>query len=258
MADWDPEAYERFRDLRLRPALDLLARVPALPGQGDVVDLGCGSGAAGSALAARYPGRRLIGVDASPAMLDRAREIAAYAALVQADATGWAPAAPPALVFSNALLHWLPDHDRLLPRLAGLLAPGGTLAVQMPRQEFAPSLRFLRDIAADMFPDRFDLAGWQPRVRAPIDYARMLAPLGSVDIWETDYLQRLAPTPGAHPVRSFTQSTGMRPFLDRMDAAEAAAFTARYEEALAAAYPAEPDGGTLFPFRRLFLILTRA
>ena len=50
MPDWDPEAYARFRDLRLRPALDLLARVPQLPA-GDVVDLGCGAGAAGPALA---------------------------------------------------------------------------------------------------------------------------------------------------------------------------------------------------------------
>ena len=256
MADWDPEAYARFRDLRLRPALDLLARVPHVP-EGDVVDLGCGSGAAGPALAARFADRRLIGIDASPAMLARARETGAYAVAAAADATTWAPDSPPALVFSNALLQWLPDHARLLPRLAGLLAPGGTLAVQMPRQEFAPSHRFLRDIAAEMFPDRFDLAGWKPRVAAAVDYARLLAPLGPVDVWETDYIQRLAPTPGAHPVRRFTEATGMRPFLDRMTEAEGAAFTARYEEVLPAAYPAEPDGSVLFPFRRLFLVLTR-
>jgi len=256
MSDWDPEAYARFRDLRLRPALDLLARVPQLPA-GDVVDLGCGAGAVGPALAARYPDRTLTGVDASPAMLARARAGGAYGALVEADAGAWAPAAPAALLFSNALLHWLPDHRGLFPRLAGIVASGGALAVQMPRQEFAPSHRFLRDIAADMFPDRFDLSGWMPRVMAPVDYVRLLAPLGQVDAWETDYIQRLAPAEGAHPVRRFTEATAMRPFLDAMDANEAAAFVARYEEALVAAYPAEADGSVLFPFRRLFLILTR-
>lgn len=256
MADWDPEAYARFRDLRLRPALDLLARVPHVP-DGDVVDLGCGSGAAGPALAARFPGRRLIGIDASPAMLNKARGTGAYDVAVEADVAAWAPDTAPALIFSNALLQWLPDHDRLLPRLASRLAPGGTLAVQMPRQESAPSHRFLRDIAAEMFPDRFDLAGWRPRVGAAVDYARLMAPLGAVDVWETDYIQRLAPAAGAHPVRRFTESTAMRPFLDRLTAAEGAAFTARYEEALPAAYPAEPDGGVLFPFRRLFFVLTR-
>lgn len=44
-SDWDPQSYARFGDLRLRPALDLLARVGALP-EGDVIDLGCGNGAA--------------------------------------------------------------------------------------------------------------------------------------------------------------------------------------------------------------------
>lgn len=256
MADWDPEVYARFRDLRLRPALDLLARVPHAP-EGDIVDLGCGAGAAGPALAARFPGRRICGLDASPAMLAKARETGAYAALTEADAATWAPEDGPALVFSNAVLQWLPDHDRLLPRLASLLAPGGTLAVQMPRQEGAPSHRFLRDIAAEMFPDRFDLGSWKPRVGAAVDYARLLAPLGAADVWETDYIQRLAPEQGAHPVRRFTEATAMRPFLDRMTAAEGAAFLTRYEEALPAAYPAEPDGGVLFPFRRLFLVLTR-
>ena len=60
-----------------------------------------------------------------------------------------------------------------------------------------------------------------------------------------------------HPVRAFTQSTAMRPFLDRLDAAEAAHFTARYDAALAGAYPLLPDGGVLFPFRRCFFVVQR-
>ena len=257
MADWDPEAYARFRDLRLRPALDLLARVPQDLPLGGIVDLGCGAGAAGAALAARFPGRALAGLDASPAMLDAARATGCYGTLVQADAAVWQPGEPPALIFSNALLQWLADHARLLPRLVSALAPGGVLAVQTPRQEFAPSHRFLRDIAADMFPDRFGAPGWQPRVMAPLDYVRLLAPLGTVDVWETDYSQRLAPAEGAHPVRRFTETTAMRPYLDRLSAAEAAAYAARYDEALAAAYPVEPDGSAWFPMRRLFLICRR-
>ena len=56
--DWNPETYARFRGLRLRPALDLLAQVGELPA-GDIADLGCGAGAVGPALAARWPGRRM-------------------------------------------------------------------------------------------------------------------------------------------------------------------------------------------------------
>jgi trans-aconitate 2-methyltransferase len=256
MADWNPDAYARFRDLRLRPALDLIDRVPDLP-EGPIVDLGCGDGAVGPELIRRWPGRRILGVDASPAMLAKAAETGAYARLDKADAGVWAPDMPPALIFSNAALHWLPDHGALLPRLAGFLAPGGTLAVQMPRQYGAPSHRFLRDFAADMFPGRFDLQGWQAPVAPPVDYARLLSPLGEVNVWETDYVQRLAPSKDGHPVRRFTESTAMRPFLEKLQTHEARDFITRYEAALASAYPPEEDGSVLFPFRRLFLILTR-
>lgn len=251
--DWNPGAYARFRGLRLRPALDLLAQVGDLP-QGDVVDLGCGDGAVAGALAGAYAGRRLIGVDTSPAMLAAAQ---GYDAKVQADIAEWQPASPPGLIFSNAALQWLPDHPALLPRLAGFLPPGGVLAVQMPRQYGAPSHRFLRDIAQAMFPDRFDFRHWQPPVGPTVDYWHILSPLGAATLWETDYLQRLDPSGQGHPVRAFTGSTAMRPFVEKLSAAEQQAFTAAYDEALGAAYPLLPDGGALMPFRRIFLMVRR-
>lgn len=249
--DWNPDSYARFRDLRLRPALDLLMQVGGLPG-GTVVDLGCGDGAAAGALKARYPQHRLEGVDASPAMLAKAR---GYAALTEMDVAGWTPSAPPALIFSNAALQWLPDHDRLLPRLAGFLAPGGVLAVQMPRQYFAPSHRFLRDIAAAMFPDRFDLSSQDPPVAKPEHYWALLSALGELGVWETDYIQHLGPAPGLHPVLAFTEATAMRPILDKLTSEEAAHFRAAYHQSLGAAYPLAADGSCLMPFRRLFFTL---
>jgi trans-aconitate 2-methyltransferase len=253
VTDWDPAAYAAFRGLRLRPALDLLAQVPELP-DGDVVDLGCGDGAAATALAARCPGRRLVGVDASPAMMDKA---VGYAAKVLADIAVWQPDTPPALIFCNAALQWLGAHDTLMPRLAALPAPGGTLAVQMPVNHMAPSHRFLRDIAQAMFPDRFDFIGYRQPIATALEYWTMLSGLGTLSIWETEYLQPLDPVGVGHPVRAFTTSTAMRPFLDQLTPDEAGLFVARYDEALDAAYPRLPDGSALFPFRRLFLILTR-
>lgn len=255
MADWNPESYARFRDLRLRPALDLLARVFHDDAR-LVVDLGCGNGAVAEALRARFPVSRLVGVDNSPAMLEEAAARGIYDDLACADVAGWTPADAPDVIFSNAALQWLPDHAALFPALVARLAPGGVFAVQMPRQYGAPSHRFLRDFAADMFPDRFAMASWQAPVDPPVDYARLLAPLGELDLWETDYIQRLAPTAGGHPVRAFTEATAMRPFVERMSAAESSAYIARYDAALAAAYPPEADGSVLFPFRRLFMVVS--
>lgn len=261
-ADWDPERYAAFRDLRLRPALDLLAQVPELP-NGDVIDLGCGDGAVGPALAARFkPEHPLIGVDSSSAMLEKAAERMTqwenplYGGLIQAEIAGWVPQAPPALIFSNAALNWLPDHAVLMPRLAAMLAPGGVLAVQMPRQEAAASHRLLREAAEGLFPGRFPVAP-SPVLRAG-DYVELLLAFGEVRAWTTDYIQMLDPVPQSHPVRAFTESTAMRRYVQGMTGVEVQAYVAAYDLALAEAYPALPDGRVIFPFTRVFFTLERA
>ncbi len=250
-ADWNPETYARFRGLRLRPLLDLLMQIGGLP-SGAVVDLGCGDGAAAGALGQRYPKREVIGVDASPAMLAKAK---GYDQLIEADAAMWQADAPPALIFSNAALHWLGNHATLMPRLAAMLAPGGVLAVQLPRQYFAPSHRFLRDIAAALFPDRFDFARYDAPVLPAQGYWQMLSPLGEVQAWETEYLQHLVAAKDMHPVRAFTQSTAMRPFVEKLTEAEAESYVTAYDQALTSAYPLLPDGSCLMPFRRVFFVL---
>ena len=134
-------------------------------------------------------------------------------------------------------------------------ARGGVLAVQMPRQGDAPSHRLLREVAEGLFPGRF------PAKPAPVlkagDYARMLLPLGEMRAWTTEYVQLLDPVPAGHPVRAFTESTAMRPYVQAMTGDEAAAYVAAYDLALAEAYPALPDGRILFPFTRVFFILER-
>lgn len=258
--DWNPGAYARFRGLRLRPALDLLARVEDVPPGGPIVDLGCGAGAMGPVLSRRFgDDHKIIGIDSSPAMLAEAGKIGAYDGLTQADIADWAPeGAKPALIYANAALHWLAAHEDLMPRLARALPPGGVLAVQMPGQFEAPSHRLLREIAAEMFAGRFDEAEANPPpVAAPEDYARLLAPFGAITAWETTYVQVLDPAVTEHPVRRFTEATAMRPFVETMSAEEAGRFASAYEAELAVAYPVEENGTVLFPFRRVFFVLTR-
>lgn len=254
MKDWDPDAYGRFQDLRLRPGFDLLNAVGALC-QGDVVDLGCGNGALSEALRLRAAGRPLIGVDTSPAMLQLAQDTGRYDRLEQLDAGQWTAAQPVSVVFSNAALHWVGEHERLMPRLASFLAPGGTLAVQMPYQNKAPSHRVWLTLAQEMFPGRVEKMG-TPGVMAPVKYEELLGHLGNFRLWETQYYQRLTADPGSHPVRRFTESTYARPVFQELESDEVSALVARYEDAMHAAYPLRKDGSVLFPFRRLFFTLT--
>jgi len=252
-SDWNPNAYAKFADLRLQPALDLLFRIGDLP-DGPVYDLGCGSGAVGPVLKNRFRGHRLIGVDASPAMLDKARATKAYDQLIEQDAALWRPDLPPALIFSNATLHWLDDHETLLPDLAGFLTPGGTLAVQVPHQNRAPSHRLWHELVDQLYPGRFD-PGASPGILDPVDYHHILSPLGHFSLWETEYYQVLAASDDGHPVRQFTSSTFARPVLDTLNAQEAANLGRHYDDVMETIYPRAADGTVLFPFRRLFFTL---
>jgi len=252
-SEWNPETYARFAGLRLQPAVDLLARIGALP-EGDVVDLGCGAGAVGPVLRARFPERAIIGVDNSRPMLDKAGTVECYDRLVEADAALWSPDTLPALIYSNAALQWVGDHESLLPRLARALAPGGTLAVQMPHQNRAPSHRIWVDLVNQHFPGRHDPATTSD-VLEPADYHRILAPLGRLALWETEYFQVLEPSPDSHPVRTFTSATFARPILHALDPEERAELERLYEKAMDKVYPRASDGSVLFPFRRTFFTL---
>lgn len=257
-ATWDPAAYMRIRGLRLRPALDLLARIPDDLPPGPIVDLGAGSGMAAPALAARFTARELTAVESSAARLEDAEGGGHYARLTLQDLADWAPDTPPALIFSNAALHGLSDHARLMPRLARTLCPGGVLAVQMPRQFEAPANRLLRQTALALFADRFDFAVQSPPVAAPALYATWLGGLGMLDLWETAYFQTLAAAENAHPVRLFVASTTGRPVVERLSARELETFWQAYDAALAEVYPPAGDGSVTFAQRRLFFVLRRA
>ncbi|GAA0582476.1 methyltransferase domain-containing protein [Caenispirillum bisanense] len=260
MTDWNPALYLAHAGPRLRPALDLLNRIDAAA-PADVCDLGCGTGTATRLLAARWPQARIVGIDSSPAMLAQAAAESPPGDRLtwrQADLSSWSP--PPAsadVVFSNAALHWLDDHATLLPRLMAALRPGGVLAVQMPDNFAAPSHQALFALARDArWADRLVPLLREAPVARPAEYRRLLAPLAAdLDIWTTEYLHLLD---GPDPVLTWTGSTILRPLLDRLDPAEAKDLAAAYGAALRAAYPADADGRTPFPFRRLFLVAVAA
>jgi trans-aconitate 2-methyltransferase len=217
-------------------------------------DLGCGTGALTRTLLARWPGTELTGVDSSAEMLARAAEAPADPRLrfVQADLRAWTPPAPLDCVVSNAALQWVPDHVALLRQLVGWLAPGGTLAVQMPHNDDQPTHRTLARLWRDpRFAARLGPPPPERRVESAVWYGEQLLALGcEVDVWETVYLHRL---PDAEGVVEWVKGTALRPVLSRLGAAETKDFLASYTEEIRAAYPPAATG-TWFPFPRLFFV----
>jgi trans-aconitate 2-methyltransferase len=258
---WDPTRYLQYEDARLRPALDLLARIPlASPRQ--VVDLGCGAGNVAQWLARRWPESRVLGVDGDAAMLAKARAATAQSAQLrwmQADIGAWRPEAPPDLVYSNAALHWLDDHAMLFPRLLGEVAPGGALAVQMPDNFHAPSHALLSETARSArWHDRLAAISRLIPVASPAQYHAWLAPQATTqDLWRTEYLQLLAARDdGEHPVVAWQRGSALIPFLAVLQEDARAAFVADYAAQIEGAYPRRANGSVMFPFRRMFIVAT--
>ena len=252
---WDPNLYLAFGDQRLRPALDLIARI-ALDSPRTIVDLGCGTGNVTAALETRWPAAQITGLDNAPEMLARAREQGPGITWIDADLDAWRPRTPVDLLFSNAALHWVEDHAALFPRLVAGVAEGGAFAVQMPRNWQAPSHELIHETLRDG-PWRGRL---EPLIRprptlAPAFYYDLLAPLvQSLDIWETEYHQVLE---GENPVADYVKGSALRRFLAALEEPERSRFDSAYRERIKAAYPPRADGKTLFPFLRLFILARR-
>jgi trans-aconitate 2-methyltransferase len=254
-ANWDPELYARFSDARARPARELMARIPPLEPR-TIVDLGCGDGPVTALLAERWPAAEIVGIDSSPAMLERARSVCPSVRFFEADIANWRPEMPVDLIYSNAALHWLDRHMKLLPDLLRNVAPGGVLAVQMPANFEAPSHRLLAELAAEpRWRDRIGHLVRTSPVGTLANYIDWLGPeAGSIDAWETtDWLMLEGPDAVLH----WMKGTALRPFLTALGGSEGAAFESALAPRLAAAYPRRPDGRTLFPFARRYFVAIR-
>jgi trans-aconitate 2-methyltransferase len=182
---WDPQQYDKFEREREQPFFDLLAMVSGGAGQHPtrgmrVVDLGCGTGKLTRVLHERLGASETVGIDRSESMLARAADGAPpglrfEVGTIEAFVTRPSPPDDWDLIFSNAALHWVDDHERLLGQLASRLAPGGQLAFQVPAQHDTLT-HLLAEELATFEPFRSAFGGWrrsQP-VLTPDGYARLL------------------------------------------------------------------------------------
>eukprot|EP00457_Paulinella_chromatophora_P010488 gb/GEZN01010592.1/.p1 GENE.gb/GEZN01010592.1/~~gb/GEZN01010592.1/.p1 ORF type:complete len:302 (+),score=29.13 gb/GEZN01010592.1/:81-986(+) len=299
----DPVGYLRFANHRLRPGVDLLGRVmvafgprvqePQARPVRRIADLGCGTGNLTKKLLLQFPHARVVGIDASPAMLEHANTcLAGYlqeepkprAIIKWKQLQDFTPSdldgEPMDLIFSNAALHWTTRHDKLVPDLVSMLAPGGVLAFQIPDTRHQPSHLLMREAVKE--------AGITPKqVRMPqcehdpSFYYKLLQPhCRLVDIWSTEYVQELFPMvdeedeakaksklPQLHPIASFFGTTGLSPYLGYLggvDTVESQKLLKAYSEKLHKAYPLVASAShpnkqaVLLHMKRLFVVARRA
>jgi len=255
MADWSPGQYLKFEDERTRPAAELLSRVAATQPR-RVLDVGCGPGNSTELLAARYPQAEIIGIDSSPEMIAAARKRLPSAEFRVADIQNYVPAMPFDVIFGNAVFQWVPDHLDVLVRLLATCPPGGTLAIQVPDNLNQPTHMLMAAVArGGPWREKFVQPIRRDAIPAPAEYYDGLQPLaGSVDVWHTTYYHVL---PDAAAIVEWVRGTGLRPWLERLDGDERAAYLATYTERIAESYPPLVDGKVMLRFPRLFVVAVR-
>lgn len=247
---WDPDLYHRFQSERAAPFFDLLALVQPGPGP-RVIDLGCGSGELTARIAERLPGARVLGVDNSPAMLERARPLASENLsfeLMPIETAADRFDGQFDVVFSNAAIQWVDDHPGLIPRLIGMLAPGGQIAIQVPANHNHPAHAMIPRLMSEE-PFATALGGWSrpvPVLTAEA-YAELLLPRFGPS---STVIEKIYPhvMPGAEAIADWTSGTTLLPYFERLDPALRGLFLQRYREALTRW---RPDRPALYTFRRL-------
>jgi len=253
MSSWDADLYLRFGEERTRPAVDLASRIDVSEPDA-IIDLGCGPGNSTQVLRGRWPRARVWGLDSSPDMIAAARRDYPEQGWILANVDGWSAGEPFDIVFSNAALQWIRNHDRLVPHLFDQVAPGGALAFQIPSVGYSKLRAFIREIADDaawrarMHRAKASLTMEEPFVYydALADWARL------IDIWETDYNHVMD---DSRSIVEWISGTGLRPFLEALDSeSERGRFVELLLERVTEAYPRRIDGKVLFPFRRLFVV----
>jgi trans-aconitate 2-methyltransferase len=253
MQNWNAEQYLKFADERSRPSLDLIARV-ADPDPERIIDIGCGPGNSTAILRRRWPDADITGLDNSEDMIAAAGKSQPEGKWILADATAWTAEVPFDLLFSNAALQWMPDHDRLLPHLFSQVGSAGAMAVQIPAHFNSALHREIHEVAGDpLWRDRMDAPMNSMTKKSPEFYYNLLQPLAErLEMWETEYYHVMD---DHRAMVEWFRGTGLRPYLAALENdAERQRFEDMLLERYTNVYPRQDDGRILFRFRRLFII----
>ncbi len=256
MRDWDPQQYLQFEHERTQPSIDLVARI-SLENLKSIIDIGCGPGNSTQILRKRWPHADVVGLDKSPKMIERARTDHPEQAWAIGDASTLATDRKYDLVFSNAAIHWIPNHHLLIPRLFQLVNPNGMLAIQVPANYESPLYKIILNVARSRKWSAFTSGDDAPITyhNAEYYYNQLVSLTQDIVLWETTYYHILK---SHQDLVAWYKSTAMKPILEKLPTD---ATREEFEHMVLAEckeqYPSQSDGRILYPFMRLFFTARR-
>lgn len=246
MSDWNASQYLKFKNERTQPAKDLAMRIRIKPKT--IVDIGCGPGNSTKVLRDVFPDAHVIGIDNSPNMIKRAKTEHFDMDFRLCDALSLDGRYD--LLFSNACLQWMPNHDVIIPSLMDKLNDGGTFAVQVPMNEEEPLFRLIREVADEPRWSLSDIRLQPNETLTPPEYYNILSNCSTAfDMWEVKYYHVM---PDHKALVDWVKGTRLRPYLDFLGADKAVAFEEEIVKRLKNLYPMMENGNVVLCFRRFF------
>lgn len=250
MNDWNSTQYIKFERERTQPSIDLLNRIDINPT--NILDIGCGPGNSTAQLKNKFPKSNILGVDSSENMLEKA--VQSYKNLnfkkanipYDLDSLGEYD-----LIFSNACLHWIPDHNSLLPSLIDKLNKNGALAVQMPLVQYAPFYKILNRM--------IDCSKWNKlktiqnfyNLYPDETYNILSKKSKDIQMWETTYYHIVK---SYDDVISWYKGSGLRPYLNALDENEQKEFIKELLNEIKNEFSLCSDGNIILKMPRMFFI----
>jgi len=251
--DWNVKLYGQFEKERAQPSIDLINRIEADSLQ-KIIDIGCGSGMSTIPLRNRFKKAEITGVDFSTSMLNKAKEMMSDVIWLQRNCSKpLTDLGKFDLVFSNAALQWLGNQRKVIKNLSDILLPDGLLAVQVPYFSAMTIENCIKDVVKTYKADIFNgIEEELFKCYPPAFYYNELGRhFAEIDLWQTNYFHIM----NTHEeILEFCKSTGLRPYVERLEASEREEFYQRILDEIKKQYATQENGRVLFEFKRIFFI----
>ena len=248
---WNPEIYNRYKDIRFKPFYDLLSLIEEVPDMKGI-DLGCGTGEQTATITHRFKSASILGIDSSAEMLEKSKEYENNRLKFELQSIEDAVHSDPKwdLVFSNAALQWLENHKELFPKVIHLLNPGGQLAIQMPVQtDNVLNQMLLELVQEERYAKLFNNFVRESPVLSMDEYAQILFENG---IEEIDIMQKVYPiiAENADQLLEFISGSALIPYLELLEGEEKTNFVTAYKEKIKYHFHKFP---AIYAFKRLLI-----
>lgn len=255
MVDWSSTQYLMFKNERTQPAIDLVNRIH-IGNPKKILDIGCGPGNSTQVLAQRFPNAYILGIDKSSNMIETAKkdypnlefkicDVDKDLSILDNDFD---------VVFSNACIQWIPNHNKLLKNMIGLLKPNGILAVQIPMNYQEPIHKIIVEVSSS---EKWRSEFINPRNFYNLtqsEYFDLLSEISSeFSMWQTTYCHKLK---SHKDIIEWYRGTGLRPYLDVLTDEKKTLFEQDIFDRVIKEYPKQKNGNIIFRFPRFFFIAT--